>query len=170
MAGLATGADNRRPSEELTPRSSGITRLRSDVFLISDELVSSGVSLASQFGLESLLPLGVFLRPDGSVILDLFFYHRVEDDRDFVSRRSLRGCRPDFAFHTTQVVAHRAQVVMKSKCAHAEYLAGPVPRSSHAGPQNPAATDIVVRAQSQPRAEMIGRGPFRHVPPDFAEQ
>jgi hypothetical protein len=34
--------------------------------------------------------------------------------------------------------------VMKSKCAHAEYLSGAVPGPSHTGPQNPAATDIVV--------------------------
>ena len=113
------------------------------------------MSLTFQPGLESLLPLGIFPGPDRSVIFDLFFYHRVKDDRNFVSGRGLRRRRADFAFHATQMVPHRTQVVMKSKCAHAEYLSGAVPGPSHTGPQNPAATDIVVGAESQPRAEMI---------------
>src|SRR3984957_16143760 len=91
-------------SEELTPRSSGISLLRRDVLLDFDELVSSGVSLAFQFGLASLLPFGIFFRPDGSVVLDLFFYHRVEDDGYFVGRCGLRRCGPDFAFHASEAV------------------------------------------------------------------
>src|ERR1700722_1161884 len=88
----------RSPSEELTPRSSGISLLRRDVLLDFDELVSSGVSLAFQFGLESLLPFGIFFRPDGSVVLDLFFYHGVEDVGYLVSGRGLRRSRPILLF------------------------------------------------------------------------
>jgi len=117
---LTRGKDDWRPSEELTPRSPGISRLRGYGFLDFDKLVPSGLSLSLQFGFESLLPLGVFLCPDGCVVFDLLLQHRVEDDRDFVSRRSL-GCRwSDFALHPAQVICHRAELVMQTESRHAE--------------------------------------------------
>src|ERR1017187_2599689 len=117
---LTRGEEAWTTSEELTPRSPGISRLRGYGFLDFDKLISSGLSLSFQFGFESLLPPGIFLCPDGSVVLDLLLHHRVEDDRDFVSRCGLRCRRADLALHPAQVVSHRAEFVMQTESRHAE--------------------------------------------------
>jgi hypothetical protein len=110
------GFDHKRrrmhTSEELTPRTPGISLLCGDFFLEFDKLISASVSLSLQFRFKSFLAFGVPLGQDGSVVFDLILTHRVKDDRDFVSRRGLRGGGTDFALYPAQVVSHRSEVVM----------------------------------------------------------
>src|ERR1035438_6739155 len=86
---LTRGAEENRPSEELTFQPFGITHLRRDVFFAFNQVKSSGVGLSFQFGVKAFLSLDVPLCPNRSVVFDLVLHHRVKDDGYFVGSRRL---------------------------------------------------------------------------------
>src|SRR4051794_16691489 len=59
---------------------------------------------------------------------------------------------------------------MQGISSHTKQLLGAIADFAGSFPQHTSATDVVVRAQTQPRGEVRSRGPSRHIPANFAEQ
>jgi hypothetical protein len=96
------------------------------VFLPSHELVTELLSLPLEFGLQPFVALGVSLRPKRSIVFDLIFDHRVENDSDLPCRCGDRPGWPQLGFHAAQIVTQWRVSVMQRIGRQPEHLPGAV--------------------------------------------
>src|SRR5215831_11017524 len=99
----------------------------------------------------------------------LLLQHVIDNFRQFVGRGRRRFCWPQFAAHAAIKRAEIAGARAETLGSHAQGATGPILDPPTAGREDFAATNLVVRTESEPGGKMLVRWPFMHIEAHLGE-